>query len=235
MRLFGRKRQRDLEPSCVFVVRCVRDVPAMTDSVEPWQITVGPAEAGPTPPLTEPEAERRWREAASEVVLELGRSDKPVGPNIAVGMNLADAIAEAAEGVIADPVAQRLVLPGEWRAKEKLPGFDPSEHLTLHVVEDGEAFWVHTHGLLKFGRAELELFDVPRDRHDEAVTLLLGIAAYAIDGPALLPGHTVGALDARLRAYRGTRERDHWQDTPVLELRGDGVATGEALAIWTPI
>jgi hypothetical protein len=231
---FRRRRPHgSLQPTCSFVIRCVGEVPATTESAPPWTVVVqDPEPDDPPEPYAASEAGRRWRGATSEIVLTLEPSDLDPAGLVTIGMELADALAAHAEGVILDPVAQRLVLPGEWRVEERLYEVDPKEHVTVHVVEDGPALWVHTHGLLKFARPELELFEVPADLSDLAYAFLMDVGGYTIAGPVIADGHTLGSPDVPLRAHDGTREREHWAEAPVLELRGDTAPTADALRAW---
>jgi len=199
-----------------------------------WRLAQGDAEPQPTPPGSEerPYIGERFQNARVEAILELTRRDSPIGPSIQVGMELADAIATQTGGVIIDWLSQRLVLPGEWQVEERVYAIDPREHVIVHYVEDSTGLWVHTHGLAKFGRPELELFDLPTDAGDLAYALVMDLSGYVIDGPVVAPGNTLGNPKVPLRALEGSREADHWDKRSVIELRGAGGPTAEAMRAW---
>ena len=147
-------------------------------------------------------------------------------------MELADAIAVQTGGVILDPLAQRLVLSGEWRVEVKQYAIDPREHVNVQLVEEPNGLWVHTHGLAKFGRSEFELFDLPAESTDLAYALVMDTGGYVIDGPIIAPGNSLGDASIPLRAFQGSREADHWEKRSVIELRAEGASTAEALRAW---
>ncbi|RMH14519.1 MAG: DUF2314 domain-containing protein, partial [Gemmatimonadetes bacterium] len=61
-----------------------------------------------------------------------------------------------------------------------------SQLFSVHVVsgQDDDACWLHTHGLVRCGSVELEVFDVPRDKVGVMGQLLNAVAALFIEeGP----------------------------------------------------
>ena len=216
-------------PICVLMVRCL-DVPSDTESPDGWRIvTVDEPSRNVLPGEHGEEANERLINASAELVLELLRRDEPVGPAIESGMACADSLATQWRGVIVDPIAQRVVMPGDWQVADKVYDMDPREHVAIHTVAASSGLWVHTHGLAKFGRPELEVFDIPEELATAALALVLDTSAYVIDGPVISPGNTLGPADKPLRAFEGTREADHWDGVPVIELRGVGASMAETL------
>jgi hypothetical protein len=216
------------------IVRCV-DRPTNVRDIDDWLIAEREAPELEPPPTgrEHSEADERFLNARVEAILELSRREPPIGPSIQTGMELADAIAAHARGVILDPTAQRVVLPGEWRVEDRRYAVDPREHVTVHeVVDDPAGIWMHTHGLAKFGRPELEMFDLPAETSELAYALLMDTSGYVIDGPIVAPGNTLGDTARPLAALEGSRETDHWENRSVIELRGDGGSTAEALEAW---
>lgn len=212
----------------MLVVCCIEEPPGV-GAVPPWEIAVGSAPAHP-PLFGEEDTERgrRLTQARSAVTLVL-RQRGAVARSVLAGMEIADGIAEHAEGVILDAVAERLVLPGEWRVDDRRHEIDAREHVAVHVVEDGEALWIHTHGLLKFGRPELELFGVPYDLQQVVSAYVVDTGGDTIDGPVVAPGHRLGELGHALRARAGSREAEHWNGRSVLELYGARGTTADAV------
>jgi hypothetical protein len=79
--------------------------------------------------------------------------------------------------------------------------------------------WLHTHGLIKFGRPELGIFDVPPELHHAAFGMLLNTAQYVITSAIITPKQTCGDPNQPFYARKGTRNREgHWNDVSVPEL-----------------
>ena len=128
--------------------------------------------------------------------------------------NILRALARVADGPgILDPTT------GQWWLRQQLEDLvaDPPAELpvealwTIHAVSDrrvGEGdgtVWLHTHGLRRCNRPELEMLDVPRERSSAAATLLNELAALALESPLPDPGElwTVGSgLDVTLQPCR---------------------------------
>jgi hypothetical protein len=191
-----------------------------------WEVLV--TEAGsfpaPLPEFWQPagaETEFRRRVVASrfDVFVRLLQPESPLGPVVLFGMELADRVAVLAEGAIQDPQTYRAFGPGGWRVDDPLDELDPREHVTLHVVGEGdEPRWIHTHGLVKFGRPEFEVYDVPPELAGAAAPGFLDLAGHVMRGALVEPGQTVGDPAVPIGVQIGGRNRLHWVDSPVLEL-----------------
>lgn len=132
---------------------------------------------------------------------------------------LAQRVAQLADGVVMDSSAYRFFGPDGWHVERPIEQFDCRRHLLVHIEGDGNTRWCHTHGLIKFGRPELEVYDVPASLGDAGGLMLLNIAQYMITNTPIQPGHTLGDPQQPILARAGTRNRgDHWHDTAVLEL-----------------
>jgi hypothetical protein len=171
----------------------------------------------PSPPAN---VVRRLEEIRFEVLVEMLDPGPALPAAVLFGTGLADRIASLADGVVHDPEAIRVYGPGGWRVEP--PGEEPAprDHVTLHVVPDeppGTA-WIHTHGLRKFGRPELEVYDVPDELIASAGWSFVDVVSYLIGGALLVPGHTLGDPQAPIAIRIGGRDREHWEDVPVLEL-----------------
>jgi nucleoid-associated protein YgaU len=217
----------------VFVVRCEGDASSLPEAAG-WQVAAEGSEPTSAPAGEKnTEAGRRFAAATVAVTFVMSPEASPVGPAVLAGMELADRLAGETEGVIIDPLAVRLVLPGEWRVETRLYEIEPREHVTVHLVDEGDTLWVHTHGLVKFGRPELELYGVPKDLSEVAYAFVMDTGGYVIDGPVIAPGNTLGDPSAPLSAREGTREREHWQGTTVVELHGRAGSPADGLRAWS--
>lgn len=132
---------------------------------------------------------------------------------------LADRVSEVASGCVDDFNAQRFFAEGSWRLDGDREDFEPAEHISLHVrPAPPKGLWVHTHGLLKFGRPELEMRAVPPDLLKDAMNTLLNFARYVVVERPIAPGDTLGNPETPLHAREGRTDFDHWQLAPLLEL-----------------
>ncbi|MGH2517759.1 MAG: tetratricopeptide repeat protein [Ktedonobacterales bacterium] len=104
-------------------------------------------------------------------------------------VQIARVVAERSDGVVMDPLAQRCAGRGELARIQ--PG-DALAHVTIHNEPWGvESRWLHTHGLQKFGRPELEMAEVPISLVDEAVVLLRDVTASLAGGALLAAGDEI--------------------------------------------
>lgn len=94
------------------------------------------------------------------------------------------------DGAAIDPAAQRSYGRGELAA---LAGAaSPVAHVALHTEAWGaDALWLHTHGLQKFARPELDLAGVPEVFAPEARALLTEVAESLIRGDELRAGQEI--------------------------------------------
>jgi hypothetical protein len=132
---------------------------------------------------------------------------------------LADRLSDLGTGCVEDIQALRHFGPGTWRVEELIAEIDCREHVSVHIVsEESGGAWLHTHGLIKFGRPEFEIYEVPSDLAGRASIGMLDISQYVVGGALIRPGETMGDPAVPLHARLGTRNHDHWEDVPVLEL-----------------
>lgn len=164
------------------------------------------------------------------------QSDRP-SEDVFWGTLLADRIAELGAGCVHDGFAARYFGPGGWRVGERATRIDCREHVRLHLVTDEVSgkVWVHTHGLIKFGHPEFETFDLTEDQAASSGTFFLMLMQYVIDGVVIRPGQTLGRPDVPIYAKAGSKELEHWDGVPALELLdvtdGKPVRTGAARGI----
>ena len=152
---------------------------------------------------------------------------------------LAKRLASASDGVVMDTCAYRFFGPSGWPVENPVPDFDAREHVHVHVETGGgaDARWVHTHGLIKFGRPEMEIYEVPPEMDGVAYTMLLDIAQYTITSALIAPGQTCGDPKQPFFVCEGKKNRrGHWEAVPVLELvdlaeNGKPVSSGAAKAL----
>jgi hypothetical protein len=257
MPLFGRRRGSEPpDPWCVFVVGCTAEEPppleALAGEADPVAETrleeatggsdrLPPEDTWPALGLT-PELAERFEQARYDITITLRPPNEPIAAAVLELTRLADRVADLAVGSVHDPAAQRFFGPGSWRVPDPLAEVDVREHVTVHAVgaEAPEGAWIHTHGLIKFGRPEFEIYDVPEDMAAGTAAALNDLGQYVITGAFVAPGQTVGDPSVPLQARVGDRDPDHWGGIPVLELvdvdeRGKpGRGATQGLRAWWP-
>lgn len=113
------------------------------------------------------------------------------------------------DGAAIDPAAQRSYGRGELAA---LAGAaSPVAHVAFHhEIWGADALWLHTHGLQKFARPELDLAGVPEVYAPEARALLSEVAERLIQGDALRAGQEIDLDETgRLVAIAMPADVDH--------------------------
>ncbi|HEX9037969.1 MAG TPA: tetratricopeptide repeat protein [Ktedonobacterales bacterium] len=123
-------------------------------------------------------------------------------------LSMLRALVSLTEGAIIDPQAQT-----SWGGEllEKALESGPRAHLTVHNEAWGaERRWLHTHGMQKFGRPELDLADIPVALEREAEALLLDVADNLALGGALMSGQEVSLEElGSLIALPATPDAEH--------------------------
>ena len=239
MALFGKRgRWQPPAPSCAFLVSCAGPLPTLETAIRtgsggalevdvlepaPDGARLPEPEIWPYVGLTEDLA-RRITDAQHDVSFVLAKPGDPVADTVLEATKQASTLAEQADGCVQDLFAMRFFGPNTWRVDEPLAEIDVREHVTLHTVpleNGGDRFWVHTHRLVKFGRPELEVYDVPGDMVNGVAIALNDMGQYVLSGALVSPGETLGDRAVPLHARLGEREPAHWEDVPVLELVDD--------------
>jgi len=159
----------------------------------------------------------KFNRPAWRVILEMGTPGKDVRETVIFATRVALRLAALGDGVVMDTCAYRFFGPGGWPVEDPNPEFDAREHVHIHMESDSR--WFHTHGLIKFGRPEMEIYHVPPELDGAAFGMLLDIAQYVITSGLIEPGQTCGDPSQAFYAREGTKNREgHWHDVPVLEL-----------------
>jgi hypothetical protein len=163
---------------------------------------------------------RRAREAKAVVIVMLVTRGQNLVRDILFATRLADRISVLGDGCANDLLGCRFFGSGSWQVEQPVGELDAREHIVIHAESgDPAGLWVHTHGLIKFGRPEFEIYGVPEAMWKGLSVAFLDLAMYVIGGALVKPGDTIGAPDAPLAAREGTRHRKgHWEECPVLEL-----------------
>jgi tetratricopeptide (TPR) repeat protein len=116
--------------------------------------------------------------------------------------------ADTTGGVAVDPACQRCLGRADLA---QFQGADAAAHIVIHNdFQSGEDRWIHTHGLQKFGRPELEFVAVPQALEPETMVFLRSMAANFARGVTLVPGQEIIDDEAgSLLAVGANQDRDH--------------------------
>ena len=141
---------------------------------------------------------------------------------ILMQMAIVDRIAKASHAAICDVEGRRYFEKGGWKWPGGGRGFDVRDHVTVHVIPmpaaTGRRSWCHTHGMVKFGRYEMEVFEVPDSLREAAADLLWDLGNGAVDGKGMKPLDQVGSESFPLLVRKSTRSPPAHFHGPVLEL-----------------
>ncbi|MBP9893266.1 MAG: tetratricopeptide repeat protein [Planctomycetes bacterium] len=116
---------------------------------------------------------------------------------------LVDSFVRHGGGIGVDVETGLAVQAGDWR-NEGPQSFDVAKHVIVHVEETApEVFWMHTHGLCKFLRPELEIYGIPGKLVEGAWARLMEAANEAATGALVREGELVGDSLQPLLVRRG--------------------------------
>lgn len=141
-------------------------------------------------------------------------------------MQVLRVLLDLTQGATIDPAAQRSY--GRAEVGHIRPN-DPLAHVAFHrELWDAESHWLHTHGLQKFGRPELDLAAVPHSLESEGTSLLHEVANLLAHEGTLVAGQDIDFEgQGRLVAAGALPDADH--QAPFGRLRlCDAVLPGEA-------
>jgi hypothetical protein len=177
-----------------------------------------------------PEVLTRIRSTWHLVQLSWESHDPEVYPALDFFLNIAKRLAEITDGIVADPISERYLLPGQVFINPRVdPLVDAREHIFIHSRPSGESLHVYTKGLIKINQPELELYGVSPESYDQAGRLLMSAAQGVFMGFLVKSGSDVAGFEAR----EGGHDKARWEGIPVLELLPPtGMPVGQVLANW---
>ncbi|MCC6404237.1 MAG: hypothetical protein IT207_09540 [Fimbriimonadaceae bacterium] len=144
---------------------------------------------------------------------------------------IAHRLAALTEGIVSDPMAHSYVLPGDRRGRPVGAEVWARELVGIHTSEGH----VHTLGLRKFVRPELEVTGIPAESTGAVGSLLLGVAQACLEGTRLSPGDSLEAGEGTVRIAEGGLDRAYWKCQTVLEILPDRPPNwSQFLALWRP-
>ncbi len=125
---------------------------------------------------------------------------------LAHAIKTAESLAKAVHGVVRDVHTGLIFTADGLRRVLKSNEYRISDHVLTHAVAepDGRGLWVHTHGLVKFGRPDLEARSVPVAFEALTGLGLLAVGDYLSRGNVLSVHETV-ELGTGVICVSGTR------------------------------
>jgi len=160
--------------------------------------------------------------------------DPMVYPALDFLLDIAIRLGELTEGVIADPVSHRYLLPHQVRQVPRVqPLIDAREFISISLKSRQDGIHAFTLGLQKFDLPELEIVGIAEGDETSASRFLLTLAQSELMGEIIRSGDRFGAPKARFEAREGGFDADLWKGLDVLELLPPTTLTSsEALAAW---
>ncbi|MCO5295545.1 MAG: hypothetical protein M9921_01675 [Fimbriimonadaceae bacterium] len=188
----------------------------------------------PLAALLEEEVLARLRATWIVMQLSFESHDPDVYPALDFLLNLARRLGGATQGVVADPLAQRYVLPEKLFVHPRLdPRVDAREHVVVRFEPSREGWHAFTLGLQKFSLPEIEIYGLAQTDAEVAAAFLIGLAQSNLLGNLVAEGHTVGLETEPLEVRAGGLDRGQWEGIPCLELiPTKGTEASAALHAW---
>jgi hypothetical protein len=160
--------------------------------------------------------------------------DPTVYPALDFVLSVARRMGELTDGVVADPVSQRYLLPEQVAHPLRFaPEVDARDFVSVAQRTRPDGLHIFTLGLQKFGLPELEIIGLTPGDVPAAETLLISLAQVSLLGQGPKSGDKVGAADMPFELREGGFDPALWEGIPCLELLPPTTHTaGEALAAW---
>ncbi|AIE83406.1 hypothetical protein [Fimbriimonas ginsengisoli] len=160
--------------------------------------------------------------------------DPLVYPALDLFLGVAARIASLGEGVVADAVSQRYLLPDEVFHVPRLdPRVDARDHVSVGFRVRPDGRHAFTMGMRKFNLPEHEILNLFEEDLPFAEPFLLALAEKVLLGDLTRPGDQFGVPKLSFEARDGGFDQELWQGTPVYELLPPTSRTpGECLRAW---
>lgn len=175
-----------------------------------------------------PEVLNRIRATQWVMQLTFESHDPDVYPALDFFLQLGRRLADMSEGVVADPLAVRYLLPNQLMLPLRYdPKVDAREHIGTHeAVLNGQTV-VFTRGLAKFTMPEYAISGVSASKASTAKGYLLGLAQSNLLGTLVKAGGVVPAPDGSsiIKLVEDPSIAAVWEGTPGLRLQPTGDKT----------
>jgi len=182
----------------------------------------------------EAELMNRIRATWNLVQLSFESHDPGVYPALRFLLGIAERLGVLTDGVIADPIAQRYLLPDQLRHSRSPEGvIDARDFVSVQQDRRQADYSVHTLGMQKFQLPELELIGISEQSVPTATRFLEGLCQSVLSGKTLAEGDRVGDARKPLIVAAGGLDRGRWEGIACFELIPEKRASiQESLDAW---
>ena len=141
--------------------------------------------------------------------------DADVVPAVEFLLDLVNRIGLLTQGIIADPLSRRYLLPAEVFVQPRIPGIlQPAEHISIVLRTNGSAISL---GMQKFGLPEFEIRNVAEDGLEGAGRMILSAAVLVFGGGKFSDGLRL-EIDGTAVTIRTGGSDPSWLGLPVWEI-----------------
>jgi hypothetical protein len=159
-----------------------------------------------------------------------------VAPALDFLLGVSSRLGTLTEGMIADALAQRYLLPDQVfskrRAVEKLAIY-AEEHVLIKFRSRPDGIHAYTQGMQKFVFPELEIHNLLDGDEAPTAVALLWVCQQMLQGVKVSEGHQVGAPAMLFEVREGGFDKALWEGIPVFELLPPtSVTSSEAIRAW---
>jgi len=182
----------------------------------------------------DPELMARLRGTWNLAQFRFKSHDPAVFPALQFLLAICVRLASLAEGVVADPISERYLLPEDaLHPTIGDPPIDVRDLVVIKVRGAEEGLAAYTLGMQKLSLPEFEILGLTEAGEENAVRFLLGLSQWVLRGHLVQPGVKVGDPAAPMQVAVGGFDRSRWEGTTCFELLPPTRMTAdEALAIW---
>lgn len=169
----------------------------------------------------DPEVIARMRGAWTISQLSFESFAPSVFPSLEFFWKFAARLAELGEGVVADPMSERYLLPHQvYHDPNKAKGLpiDLADLLEVKRIVNGSNLHVYTLGLQKLNLPEFEICGLRDQDEKPAVMFLYGLCQTVLKGHKVSPGDMVGCAKAPFTVAVGGLDRKLWEGISCFEL-----------------
>lgn len=172
----------------------------------------------------DPEKAARIRATWTLLQLSFSAHDPMVYPALDFMELIAVRLGFLTEGVIADPICRRYLLPQELITPIRAdPKVDAREHVAAVSEAEPDGLYAYTLGMQKFvfskgAVPEFEVRGVKASSLVQAESVLLGLCQSVLLGSRIEAGDTVGQAGAEIEIRQGGLDLRRWEGVSVLEL-----------------
>ncbi len=160
--------------------------------------------------------------------------DPGVYPALDLFLAVAARMALLSDGVVADSISQRYLLPENVIAQNRVdPRVDVRDHVDVKFEARPDGLHAYTLGMQKLALPEYEIHNLLDEDIPYAQAFLMALCQSVMLGDLTKEGEHFGSTKALFEARDGGFDKRLWHDLPVFELLPPTTKTpGEALRAW---